>query len=188
VILFDYDGKILLMNHSAESVLKQHDGLTCARGEVHAGLAHETLKLRQLIKSAVQLVVSPFSSGGGAIGISRPSRKRPFQLFVAPASSNPMSLPTARGAAALFIHDPEATQNSSEDLLRSFYGLTVAEAATAALLMKGKDLKEIANELHVTRETSRMHLKHVFEKTGTRRQSELVNVLLRSPAILRRTA
>jgi DNA-binding CsgD family transcriptional regulator len=40
----------------------------------------------------------------------------------------------------------------------------------------------VAQALHVTRNTAKTHLKNIFEKTGTKRQAELVRLLLRSAA------
>ena len=51
-----------------------------------------------------------------------------------------------------------------------------------ALLIRGKDLNEVSGELKVSRETARTHLKHIFDKTGARRQADLVRLILRGPA------
>jgi DNA-binding CsgD family transcriptional regulator len=44
--------------------------------------------------------------------------------------------------------------------------------------MHGADLKEISEELSISLTTVRTHLQHVFDKTDTRRQAELVRLLL----------
>jgi DNA-binding CsgD family transcriptional regulator len=45
-------------------------------------------------------------------------------------------------------------------------------------------LQAAADRLGISLATARTHLAHVFDKTGTRRQAELVRLLLRSqPAI-----
>jgi len=42
----------------------------------------------------------------------------------------------------------------------------------------------VASRLGISLATARTHLAHVFDKTGTRRQAELVRLLLRSqPAV-----
>ena len=47
-----------------------------------------------------------------------------------------------------------------------------------------RTISEVADELEITLNTARTHLKQVFEKTGTKRQAELVRLLLQSPAAL----
>lgn len=53
-----------------------------------------------------------------------------------------------------------------------------AEAQVALHVMHGANLKQIAQELSVSVTTVRTHLQHVFDKTDTHRQAELVRLLL----------
>ena len=73
------------------------------------------------------------------------------------------------------------------DVLRQLYHLTPAEAALGALFVGGKDLKGTAEALGVRMSTAKTHLQKIFDKTGTSRQAELVQILLRSPAQIRST-
>lgn len=65
----------------------------------------------------------------------------------------------------------------SEWLSRDF-GLTRAEAVFAVEILKGDGLLATARRLGVALTTVRTHLAHVFDKTGTRRQAELVRLIL----------
>jgi DNA-binding CsgD family transcriptional regulator len=67
-------------------------------------------------------------------------------------------------------------------VLRELYGLTPAESALATLLAEGKTLQEAAGLRGVTHQTARSQLKSIFSKTATRRQSELLRLLLSLPA------
>src|SRR5215471_12031909 len=60
------------------------------------------------------------------------------------------------------------------------FGLTPAEAAVAVEVLGADGLQAAAGRLGISLATARTHLAHVFDKTGTRRQAELVRVLLRS--------
>lgn len=62
--------------------------------------------------------------------------------------------------------------------LRARFGLTGAETRIALKLLEGKTLKVAAQELGITYETVRCTLKGIFHKTGTRRQVQLVVLLL----------
>lgn len=59
------------------------------------------------------------------------------------------------------------------------FGLTPAELQVAALLAQGKTLLQIAADLGISRATVAFHLRHIFQKTDTNRQAELVARLLR---------
>jgi DNA-binding CsgD family transcriptional regulator len=62
--------------------------------------------------------------------------------------------------------------------LREDFGLTPAEAALAFEILKADGLKAAANRLHISLATAHTHLAHVFDKTGARRQAELVRLIL----------
>lgn len=81
-----------------------------------------------------------------------------------------------------FIVNPAQEHNISIDqvALRRLYGLTSTESRVAALLAKGNSVTEIAEHLGNTAYTIRTHLRHIFDKTGTARQVDLVHLLLRS--------
>ncbi len=67
-------------------------------------------------------------------------------------------------------------------VLQALYGLTAAEARLALGLAQGRGLDEMAAALGLSRHTVRTQLKQVFAKSGTRRQPELVRLLLTGPA------
>src|SRR5262245_43825487 len=68
--------------------------------------------------------------------------------------------------------------NEPIELLRRHFGLTPAEATLALHLAEGETLRSAEAKLSMTYETARTHLKSVFQKTGTRRQAELVVVIV----------
>lgn len=63
--------------------------------------------------------------------------------------------------------------------LASRFQLTPAEARVAAHLAAGRSLREVAESTGVRPSTLRSHLQAVFDKTGVRRQSALVGLVLR---------
>jgi DNA-binding CsgD family transcriptional regulator len=78
----------------------------------------------------------------------------------------------------VFVNDPERQVVPQRRLLQRIYGLTPAEANQAVLLAEGKSLKEVAEAQQISLHTVRHHLNRIFAKTGTRRQSDLVRLLL----------
>jgi DNA-binding CsgD family transcriptional regulator len=57
--------------------------------------------------------------------------------------------------------------------------MTPSEARLASRLMHGNGLDKIADELGITKETARNHLKSIFEKAGVNRQLELLALFAR---------
>ena len=63
------------------------------------------------------------------------------------------------------------------ELVQSLFDLTVAEAQVARCLAAGDTLEEIASTRGVSRNTVRTQVRGVLEKTGCRRQTEVVALL-----------
>lgn len=62
--------------------------------------------------------------------------------------------------------------------LRTVFGLTEAEAKLAVLLGSGQDLRAAAVRLEITYGTARARFAAIFSKTETRRQGELIRLIL----------
>jgi DNA-binding CsgD family transcriptional regulator len=90
-------------------------------------------------------------------------------------------------AALIFVRDPE-TPAMATDILQDLFGLTRAQAVVAARVVEGMDPEHIAGALRISLHTVRDHLKVIFAKTGTSRQSQLVALLAPTVAALRSTA
>jgi DNA-binding CsgD family transcriptional regulator len=63
--------------------------------------------------------------------------------------------------------------------------LAPAESRVAVKLMDGESVEEAAEELDVSLNTARTHVKRPFEKTETRRHRKLLRVLLSGIATIR---
>jgi DNA-binding CsgD family transcriptional regulator len=64
------------------------------------------------------------------------------------------------------------------------YNLTPAETLLALELANGLSLEEASEALNIRRNTARAHLRSIFSKTGVRRQTELVRIMLNSVVAL----
>lgn len=106
----------------------------------------------------------------------------------------PLTLLCERLAAAgpasgwrITLRDPE-TEQPDAPLVQALFGLTPSEAAVATALALGHSTAEIALALGVQANTVLAHVKKVLTKTGTRRQAQLVSLLLRSVAVVQTPA
>ncbi len=80
---------------------------------------------------------------------------------------------------------PSRSSTRSESSSGVCYGFTPAETALVLVLLQGLDLGQAARRLSMSLNTARYHLKHVFQKTDTNRQAELIRLVLSSPVALR---
>jgi CRP-like cAMP-binding protein/DNA-binding CsgD family transcriptional regulator len=182
VVLVDQNKKIILANKSAQTIVDQSDGLLIKQNQVHATNLLDNRKLQELIGKASNLKC-PLEESGGAVMVSRKSTNRPMPILISPLRSKEYSYENRRAAAVLFISDPDLAIPGPQEIFRKLYGFTPTEARLSSALLQGKNVMQVARELHIKVNTVRSHLKSIFLKTGANRQSELVRILITSPRL-----
>lgn len=177
VLVLDHTGRVVFANNLAENLLRQRDGLVLDKRELRCGCDADTARLRALCKSALECSQASGLGSGGALSVGRPSGRTPLRLVVAPIASNWIDGVPESAAAVVFISNPGEALPPS-DALRAIFGLSPAETRVAHEFLTGDRMDTIADRLHVSRNTIRTHLAHLFAKTNTKRQAELIRVLL----------
>lgn len=86
-------------------------------------------------------------------------------------------LPGASPRACVMITDPAASRHVNIQPLAQIFALTPVETRLVSQLVQGRNVQEAARALHLKVETVRTYLKQVFQKTGTHRQVELVQLM-----------
>jgi DNA-binding CsgD family transcriptional regulator len=80
-------------------------------------------------------------------------------------------------AVLLIIIDPANRDGIPIDRVIDAYGLTQAEARVALAASSGGTIPEMAAQLALSQNTIKTHLRKVFAKTATNRQTELVRMM-----------
>lgn len=170
IILVDAQALMLFANRAAEAILA--DGvLRIDRQRLVAQQPSDTSALGRMINRAAK------DRLGGSFVISRD--KRPSLLInVVPIKAETSLLARNLGGAILFIKDLERPAKPDVTDFANYFGLSPAQAALAHELVTGDGLIAAAKRLGVSHSTVRTHLGQIFQKTGTRRQAELVRLIL----------
>jgi DNA-binding NarL/FixJ family response regulator len=178
VAIVDEAGTIRLMNKEAQRMVAEADGLDVIQGKLKGSVPKLNTKLQESIAKAFheehldEIVTLPRMSGG-----------RPYLVLIPGQRFSQEEKPEA--IVMLLIDTDQRTKVSGETLVR-LYNLTPSETRVALMLIDGKRLDQIAEELEVAQTTVVFHLKNLFRKTETNRQADLIRVLLSVP--LRTTA
>jgi DNA-binding CsgD family transcriptional regulator len=115
--------------------------------------------------------------------LSRTSDALPLQILVAPLGEQVKWPWGSRRTTAIFAVDPEQSADLQGPTLERLYGLTPAEARMAITFRNVHgDIARAAEEMGITRDSARQYLKHVFAKTNTHRQPELIELLIELPS------
>jgi len=178
VIFVDRNGRVTFSNRAAKAIIDENDGLSIEQGRLRCAAPDDTKSLRDQLRRARSGKGLVSREGLERIGVSRPSRRRPWVVTFVPCGAARSGGRVENEEVVAFVTDPEVDVVPTAENLRTLYALTPTETMVAQLVAGGIGLPEVAKALGVSINTARTHLKRVFEKTGTRRQAELVKVLV----------
>ena len=183
IILTNASGKPSFINKQAEILIASKSGLRITRNGLKAPKLVDTRALHKLIFEASH----PSHKTSGVIAIAHSSFSPPLTILVAPISNKNsinFGIDGSQATVALFLGNTGKQQKFSSEILNCIYGLTHAEARLAGELANGHSLEKIAEKFKVSKHTVRSQLKACFHKTGVNRQTQLVKLVLSSPAAL----
>jgi DNA-binding CsgD family transcriptional regulator/PAS domain-containing protein len=175
VILLDRGGRILYVN-TAASLLGADEGPLRLRNAMVATCSpSHSQQLRTLIEAALR------GTPAASMSVPRPNDGQLVTILVSSVRGQDigrfadLSMPDA--AVLLFIIDPANRAGIPMSWIMDGYGLTQAEAKVALAASSGLGVPETASRLGVSANTIKTHLRRVFAKTGTSRQTELVRLM-----------
>lgn len=167
------EGHLLVANRRMQSILGSGDGLLlrdhrlCGGGDVGREIAAWLRGAAAGSAAKLQLAVP------------RPSGLRAYWLTLAPIPrGGAIPLGGAQPIATITAVDPESRAVPDAAAMTAVFGLTPAECRFARLLAGDRTMQEAAQDLGISPQTAKTHLKRILSKTGARRQSEMISVLL----------
>jgi DNA-binding CsgD family transcriptional regulator len=180
-VVMDGTGRIIRCNATAKEILAEKDGLLLRQGILRAEIPGHDHNFQRLINTALDSSSQKLSEPQ-ATSVPRGSGRSNLSILIRPIPHSDLSGGKQLPAVAIFIRDPARQPSPSEELLRQLFGLTAAEATLALLLANGRTLDEAAQRLNIRKNTARAQLSSIFDKTGARRQTTLMHILMNSVA------
>ncbi len=171
IMLVSDDGSITFANATARELIRQGDGLRANGGWIGAASTTVTARLRAYVKASAKAAEGRRGSGATIIA-ERGGKQSSLFVHVMPLDRGKAA--TRAAAAAIFIIDPEAQAMASFGAFAALYGLTRAETRVLREIVAGQGLVAAAGRLRISEATARTHLQHIFDKTGAKRQTELL--------------
>jgi DNA-binding CsgD family transcriptional regulator len=162
-----HDLSILHASGRADALLQSATPLRCHQGRLLADTHGGMPTLAALVAQAI---------GGDTRQISPPQslclhRQGQAALIVSVA---PLATPDGP-LAVVFVREPETA--TSAPALQQRFDLTPSEAVVAKALAEGGSLDQIAQSKHVSVNTVKTHIHHIYRKTATSRQGELIALI-----------
>jgi len=180
IVVLDDKGYVLFANRAAQTLVAAGEGIVLDSEGLSLVMRADDRKLQSLIRQASMVRGAEKAASGGAMQAMRRSGKRPFSILVSPLSRTALTVTTVQPSVCVIIADAAQDVALPEHLLRGLWGMTPSEARLATRLAAGEELQTAAGALGIAYSTARTQLAAIFRKTQTRRQGELVKVLLSS--------
>lgn len=180
VVLFSGSGDAVFQNRRARSVVGIHLSLGIVSGRLFGHCSDETARLRELIAN----VIRDGKEGKHEVSVMKLRGDIVLVAVPLPPRVRAMLRDTPNVYAALLIGSDEQPSILKPELLQLLHGLTLPEARIAVALAGGRSVAEYCDESGISVHTARGYPKLALQKTGTRRQGELIAMLRNIPMLL----
>jgi DNA-binding CsgD family transcriptional regulator len=175
IVLVAADGFIIFANRVARELIDRSEGLRSSSGWLAGTTPGTTEKLRALIKG--QSCSAAVAKEMAAVLLDRGEGRRPLLVQVNGIRD---SVSQWGVGAVVSIVDLAPYSPASFDTFATSHRLTVAETRVLRQVVAGKSLTAAAQDLHISEPTARTHMSRVLDKTGTKRQTELLYLFFNS--------
>jgi DNA-binding CsgD family transcriptional regulator/PAS domain-containing protein len=179
VYLTTRDGNVVYMNAAAEHQTRKGNAVRIVGSRIHPTNPDAQATLSKIIDAPGtdeaesdagplgHSVALPESRGAGYIATVLPLENGRRGSLLAPFAAS----------VAVFVQDPEKLPLIPGEAFARLYRLTGGELRVLLKLAQGLGAKEVADALGIGEATVRTHLQHLFAKTRTSRQAELLQLL-----------
>ena len=172
VLLVNHQLEPTFINQAAEQFIEQDDSLKVVDGVLSLGSSVLDSELTKHIASVT----------GGVMSMKQGDQASSTELLISPLDTHQQESTSTTPKAIIFIFHAHKDAQKFEQVLKGLYHFTNAEARLASALIRDPRLEQAAKSIGIKVNTARSHLKKIFQKTGTDRQSSLINHIVSGPA------
>lgn len=183
VVFVDRNLKVIHSNAQSGKTLEENPGVLAMRGHLMAVDDENHAELQLFVRRAADRGESRAVASSEMLALSDAGSEHRIVIVATPVPAG--AAPVGETPCiALMLFDTPGHRELSAPVLREQFGLTRSEARLVQSLTGGSSLEEGARSLGISVNTARTHLKHIFHKTGAKRQSELIHQVETGPAAM----
>jgi DNA-binding CsgD family transcriptional regulator len=177
VILLDSSERILFANRAGNGFLDEASHVRRSGAMISAPDLHDAYALQVSIRHAIaSSAVSAATAKSPVIALGSGRADRP--IFASVVAAGGKAGAAGEVAAIVYLQDPQCGIAEKLPPVCKLYDLSPVESRFVALLVAGESLREAALAMRIKEQTARSYLKQIFLKTNTRRQADLVRLML----------
>ena len=177
VIIVDATGRIIHANASAHRLIAEANVLRATNGRI-AALDPQSSQSLLDVFAAAQAGDAAVGTRGIAIALTGRTGER-YVAHVLPLTSGARRKAGVSHAAtaAMFVRKAALDCPSPPEAVASQFALTPAEVRVLFAIVEIGGVPEVAPVLGISEQTVKTHLHHIYEKTATKRQADLVKLV-----------
>jgi len=185
VVIFDGEARVVFANDSALRILRETTTLAITDGRLCFAGAAAQAKLEAFLTRCRERIDGYTVQASVVMRVQPGDAHAPLRMLL-----SPLAVPFDAAAGrhdpqhVLMIYEPHAGRLVPKRILLELYGLSDAEADLVVHLFEGESLEAASNRLHISLNTAKTHLQHVFRKCDVHSQGELLQLLSLGPRTL----
>lgn len=176
VLLVAADGLVTYANIAMQEIFRRGDGFRLVKGRLDIADNAARARYAAALGALARLQGGEPDAAGGDFVAAGQGGAPLYLVSVRPLAHETAGRHRTR-TAIVFVQDPLRQKVSAAPTLRDLFGLTQAEAALAVALQNGESVAGYAAAKRLSRNTVYTHLRRLREKTGVKRQPDLIRKL-----------
>jgi DNA-binding CsgD family transcriptional regulator len=178
ILLFE-TGELMATNYAADLILQKNDGISVKQNTIVLDDADTHSELIAALDSMKIMTKDEVAQTRWFWPLQLKNRPHPVQLALQIVPIHEWRLESSKQSRVglLFLNDPTKLDKPSLRELQTYYSLTGAQAKVALALWGGMGIGEASDNLSITVNTARSHLREIYRKVGARSHAELMSVL-----------
>ena len=179
------DGRLRLIgaNTIARRALALVDGLVLRGGVLQAARTDDNCALVRAVDEAIN---GTCATSGTALFVRRSRGEGNLGLVVKPLCMKDWVTRRLQNAAVILISGIEAAASDRCGLLRQLFNFTPAETMLAIDFINGLGIEEMEQQRQIKHNTTRAHLRSMYQKLGVSRYGDMMQILANHTAALER--
>lgn len=179
-LLLDRTARVVFANQTAREIVAAGDGLSLNGRVLRATRLMDGVNLQAALAHATADRVARGTAELKRVPLLAFHRGAAAPLVAAVLPGGDRDCAEGEALAVMYVVDPVLDVSSTIAPLCHLHGLSPVETSLVCRLVGGATLAVAAAALRVKEQTARSYLKAIFIKTGTRRQTELLALMLSS--------
>lgn len=185
VVIFDAEGVVHYANDAALRAAHASEAISIVDGRLGFGEPAAQARFEAFLQQGRERSNGGTGQPSVVMRVSPGAARPPVRVLLSPLGTTAdTDIATRTAQHVLMIYEPHSGRHFPKRILRELYGLSDAEADLTLLLFEGESLDAASQRLHISVNTAKTHLHHVFVKCDVHSQGELLQLLSLGPRTL----